>query len=54
MIVEMSARSQFLVITHSRRTMEGCGTLYGVTMPDPGISKIVSVDLDEGARAVNA
>jgi chromosome segregation protein len=41
----MSGLSQFLLITHSKRTMESCDTLYGVTMPEPGVSRIVSVDL---------
>ncbi len=45
MVREMSGLSQFLLITHSKRTMESCDTLYGVTMPEPGVSRIVSVDL---------
>jgi chromosome segregation protein len=45
MITEMSDRSQFVLITHNKRTMEGCDVLYGVTMQEPGISKIVSVQL---------
>jgi chromosome segregation protein len=44
-ILEMSARTQFLVVTHSKRTMEAARTLYGVTMEDPGVSKLVSVKL---------
>ncbi|MFP6626496.1 MAG: chromosome segregation protein SMC [Deltaproteobacteria bacterium] len=47
MVAEMSEHSQFVIITHNKRTMERCGRLYGVTMKDPGISKIVSVDLAE-------
>jgi hypothetical protein len=46
MVREMSAQTQFIVITHSKRTMETASTLYGVTMEEPGISKIVSVKLD--------
>ena len=45
MLKEMSRVSQFLVITHNRKTMECADTLYGITMPNPGVSKLVSVDL---------
>lgn len=43
---DMSQTTQFIVITHSKRTMETASTLYGVTMEEPGISKIVSVRLN--------
>ena len=46
MVREMSATTQFIVITHSKRTMETASHLYGVTMEEPGISKIVSVKLN--------
>ncbi|HVF86870.1 MAG TPA: chromosome segregation protein SMC [Pyrinomonadaceae bacterium] len=42
-ITEMSADTQFIVITHNKRTMEVARALYGVTMEDAGISKLVSV-----------
>jgi chromosome segregation protein len=42
-IIEMSADTQFLVITHNKRTMESARALYGVTMEEVGISKLVSV-----------
>ena len=42
---ELSRRSQFIVITHNRATMENASLLYGVTMGDDGVSKILSVDL---------
>ncbi|RMD84729.1 MAG: chromosome segregation protein SMC, partial [Candidatus Dadabacteria bacterium] len=45
MIREMSDRSQFVLITHNKRTMEACDVLYGVTMGEPGVSKVVSVEL---------
>jgi chromosome segregation protein len=41
----MTAHSQFLVVTHNRRTMEQADVLYGVTMEEPGVSKLVSVKL---------
>lgn len=42
---ELTQRTQFLVITHNRRTMEAADILYGVTMEEPGLSKLVSVRL---------
>jgi chromosome segregation protein len=39
----MSAQTQFIVVTHNRKTMETGSVLYGVTMQEPGVSKIVSV-----------
>lgn len=42
---EMSVQTQFVIITHSKRTMEAARTLYGVTMEDPGVSKLISVRL---------
>lgn len=47
MVREMSATSQMIVITHSRRSMEAAELLYGVTMEQPGVSKIVSVRLSD-------
>ena len=47
MVREMSRQSQFIVITHNKRTMEVADSLYGVTMEEPGISKIVSVKLSK-------
>ena len=45
MIREMSAHSQFILITHNKRTMESAELLYGVTMQEPGVSKVISVNL---------
>jgi chromosome segregation protein len=45
-ILEMSAETQFLVITHNKRTMESARALYGVTMEEAGISRLVSVRFD--------
>ncbi|HMS43437.1 MAG TPA: hypothetical protein PKE69_24620, partial [Pyrinomonadaceae bacterium] len=42
-IAEMSEKTQFIVITHNKRTMEAAKALYGVTMQEAGISKVVSV-----------
>ncbi len=49
MIREMAARSQFIIITHNKRSMEIADTLYGITMEEPGISKMVSVRMTEFA-----
>jgi chromosome segregation protein len=51
MVKEMSKQSQFILITHNKRTMEVSNTLYGVTMEEPGISKLVSVRMREAGAA---
>ena len=43
---EMSKRSQFIIITHNKKTMECADVLYGVSMPEPGTSRLVTVKLD--------
>ena len=45
LITEMAAVSQFLVITHNKRTIEVADVLYGVTMEQKGVSKLVGVEL---------
>ncbi len=45
-ISEMSEKTQFIVITHNKRTMEAARALYGVTMQEAGVSKVVSVKFD--------
>jgi chromosome segregation protein len=50
LISDMSATTQFVVITHSKRTMSQADVIYGVTMQEPGVSKIVSVALGKGNR----
>ena len=45
-IADMSERTQFIVITHNKRTMEAARALYGVTMQEAGVSKIVSVKFE--------
>jgi chromosome segregation protein len=52
LIKEMSHDTQFIVITHAKRTMEAAQALYGVTMQEPGVSKLVSVKFDPLPTAV--
>jgi chromosome segregation protein len=51
LIADMSATTQFVVITHSKRTMQQADVIYGVTMQEPGVSKIVSVNLSKDNRS---
>ncbi|MEZ5352771.1 MAG: chromosome segregation protein SMC [Bryobacteraceae bacterium] len=43
LLKEMSDQTQFVIITHAKRTMEAAQSLYGVTMQEPGVSRLVSV-----------
>ncbi len=47
---EMSSRVQFIFITHNKSTMELASQLVGVTMNEPGVSRLVAVDVDEAMR----
>jgi len=49
---EMSSHTQFIVITHAKRTMEAAQSLYGVTMQEPGVSKLVSVRFGQNGAAL--
>ncbi len=50
MLKDFAGKTQFIVITHSRPTMELADALYGVTMDEPGVSRLVSVRLKEAAE----
>jgi chromosome segregation protein len=43
MIKEMSENSQFIMVTHNKKSMQAAEMLYGITMAEPGVSKVVSV-----------
>jgi len=43
LVREMAERTQFIIITHNKRTMETANYIYGVTMEEPGVSQVVSV-----------
>ena len=47
---EMSGRVQFIFVTHNKSTMELANQLLGVTMNEPGVSRLVAVDVDEAVR----
>ncbi len=49
-VKEMSSRVQFIFITHNKTTMELASQLIGVTMHEPGVSRLVAVDVDEAVR----
>ena len=50
MLMEMGEQTQFIIVTHNRKTMEMGSVLYGVTMQEPGVSKLVSVRWEESAE----
>jgi len=54
MVKEMSKRVQFIFITHNKQTMELADQLSGVTMNEPGVSRLVSVDVAAAAEMVSA
>jgi chromosome segregation protein len=52
LIREMSGRSQFITITHNKRTMEMADALYGITMEEPGCSRVISAKLRDAEPAM--
>ena len=50
-IRRMTANSQFILITHIRKTMQSVDVLYGVTMGEPGVSRLVSVKVNDAAQS---
>jgi len=54
MVREMSEHVQFIFVTHNKGTMEAARQLCGVTMREPGVSRLVQVDLEEAAKLAGA
>ena len=54
LLVEMSSRVQFIFITHNKTTMQIADHLQGVTMHEPGVSRLVSVDVNDAIRLASA
>jgi chromosome segregation protein len=54
LLQRLSRASQIIMVTHNKRTMTICGTLYGVTMEAPGVSRLVSVNLAEAEAIADA
>ena len=52
LISALSKETQFLIITHNKKTMEIASNLYGITMEEPGVSKLVSVDFRAHEEAI--
>jgi len=52
LIRSLSERTQFLMVTHNKKTMEAASSLYGVTMEEPGVSRVVSVKLERAQDEV--
>jgi len=50
LVEKMSADSQFLFISHNKITMEIANQLIGVTMQEPGVSRVVAVDIEEAMK----
>jgi chromosome segregation protein len=50
LVRQMAERVQFVLITHNKTTMEAMHQLTGVTMQEPGVSRMVAVDIDEAVR----
>ena len=47
LVKEFSKKTQFVLITHNRATMEAADALYGITMGDDGVSKVLSLKLEK-------
>jgi chromosome segregation protein len=54
LLQEFKAQTQFVVITHNPRTIEAADWIYGVTMEEPGVSRIVGVRLEEALKVASA
>ena len=48
----MNQKTQFIVITHRRGTMEEADMLYGVTMQEKGVSTVIELDLEDAQKTI--
>ncbi len=53
MLAELAKRTQLIVVTHNRETMKSAGALYGITMDDDGVSRLLSLKLEEAETYTN-
>ena len=54
LVEEMAKRVQLVLVTHNKMTMEGAGQLIGITMNEPGVSRLVAVDVEEALEMAQA
>ena len=54
LIKDMSQRVQFIFVTHNKSTMTYADHMLGVTMNEPGVSRLVSVDIEAAAKLADA
>ena len=52
LVKEMAKNIQFIIVTHNKMTMEMAEQLAGITMQEPGVSRVVSVDIEEAMGMV--
>ena len=53
MLMEFGESSQFIVITHNKKTVAGARTLLGVTMEESGVSKVVAIRIGQEGEAID-
>jgi chromosome segregation protein len=53
LVKEMSHKIQFIIVSHNKVTMEMSDQLIGITMSEPGVSRVVAVDIEEAAKLAN-
>ena len=51
-IREFSSNSQFIIVSHNKRTIASTDIIYGVTMIEPGISRVVAVDMRDSLESI--